>query len=108
MRENPDDIIDPFMMIKLFRTLCPPEQVRFFCRAQTPKMEHARRTNTVDGILVPILYKTSPRNVMGEMQLQKKQENWQKYVVGKIGKNVLITDFVQWEYLFYIIATKSI
>ena len=87
VRENPDDIIDPFKMIKLFRSFCPPEQVRFFCRVQTPKMEHARRTNTVDGILVPILYKTSPNNVMGQNVITEKTrelakicgwENWEE------------------------------
>ena len=50
----------------------PHQQVRFFCCAQTPKMEYARRTNTVNGILVPILYKTIRRNVMGENVIVEK------------------------------------
>ena len=53
-------------MFELFRSYCPPEQVRLFCRYQTTKLEHNRRTNMVDGKLVPILYKSMPKSVMGE------------------------------------------
>ena len=35
-------------------------------------MKHVRRTNAVDGILVPILYKSSPKSVIGENAIGEK------------------------------------
>jgi len=86
IRDNPDDIINPVKMFELFRSYCPPEQVRLFCRYQTTKLEHNRRTNMVDGKVVPILYKSMPKCVMGENTIGEKTrelakicgwENWE-------------------------------
>ena len=73
------------------------EQVRFSAVLRLQKW--SMREELIQLMAFLYLYFTKPVEEMQweKMQLQKKQENWQKYVVGKIGKNVLITDFVQWE-----------
>ena len=60
------------MCAQTFRSYCPPEQVKFFCREQGENLKFARLSNTdKDEKIVPITYRSSPLQRLGENMIAK-------------------------------------
>ena len=88
VRENINDPINPYENCQYFRSVCPPEQKRFFCRQQSHALKHTRRVHRNKlGVKDPLPFLSNPNQVIGPGTIGKcmKQiaqicefDNWQK------------------------------
>ena len=65
-RDNPNDPINTYVIFEYFRSICPPDQKRMFCRKHNQALKHKRRVHKD-----PIPYLTNPILPIGENTISK-------------------------------------